>query len=104
MAYRIIWFISPPYVARAAEMASSKGGLIANKGGIYIVYPIILTWLVSTIHQSDASVQLQFSRSPTFRVLYPHLLATYPHLAEEGGGGIIIRKCQVGDPLLWGDL
>jgi hypothetical protein len=32
--YRIIWHISPPYVARAAELRAFLGGLI-SKGGLY---------------------------------------------------------------------
>ena len=28
--YRIIWLISPPYVARARQMTLSRGGLIAK--------------------------------------------------------------------------
>jgi hypothetical protein len=28
--YRIIWFISPPYVARARQMPSLRGGRIAK--------------------------------------------------------------------------
>jgi hypothetical protein len=33
IGYRIYWFISPPYVARARQIPSLKGGLIA-KGGL----------------------------------------------------------------------
>jgi hypothetical protein len=61
MAYRIIWFISPPYVARAAEMASSKGGLIANRGGLIpdlVGYPHLVSQHYPPIRRvSSATIQ-----------------------------------------------
>jgi hypothetical protein len=72
--YRINWHIRPPYVARARQIPSLRGGLIA-KGVLYARFMgqrLVITY--PPIRRVDSSYIS--GASPTFQVLQPTI---YPH-------------------------